>query len=56
MNEQNCCELLEAWITGTVALEPTSWYKKTFSFLASFPANFSIAFLGLANTGIVELE
>lgn len=37
-------------------LGPTSQYKKTSSFLASFPVNFSVAFLGLTDTGIFELE
>lgn len=47
---------LGAWVVRAMALGPTSQYKKTLSFLAFFPADFSIAFLGLSNTGIFELE
>lgn len=47
------------WITGeceslgTMALGPTSQYKKTFF---TFSANLSVAILGLTSTGIFELE
>lgn len=47
---------LGAWVVRAMALGPTSRYKKTLSFLAFFPADFSIAFLGLSNTEIFELE
>ena len=47
---------LGAWVIRAIALGHASQYKKIFSFLASFTANFSIAFLGRTNTGIFELE
>lgn len=47
---------LGVWVIRTVTSGPTSWYKKTLSFLASFPIDFSITFLGLTSTGIFELE